>query len=92
MNRMQNTAEKVFTPEFLMFLDTIPKKFVKKKKLDILVQMLDKQLDNKRVVDCLLALSFYLTSLVSEHGEDLDITIDMMKDFDDELKTENYIG
>ena len=91
MNKLSMTAPKIFTKEFLIYLDTIPKKHVNTKIQKEIVNQLNTLLDKKKISDCLLVLSFYLTSVMKENEEDFDSLIHYIKNVDADIATKSYI-
>ena len=85
------TAPKIFTKEFLIYLDNIPKKHINTKLQREIVNQLNTLLDKKRISDCLLVLSFYLTSVMKENEEDFDSLINYIKNVDADIATKSYI-
>jgi len=91
MNKVQQTAGKVFTPEFLILMQSIPPQEVDYKSVSEFIKNMDKHVYKKRLSDCLIALSFYLTSLLIDNEEAFDESFNQIRKFDTEDKTESYI-
>ena len=91
MNKVQRVAGKVFTPEFLTLITSIPPQYIDNKNIEELMENMSKHLNKKRISDCLLALSNYLASIVAENEEELDATFGHMREEENDVKAERYI-
>ena len=91
MNKIQRTANKIFTPEFLTLMDSIPHKYVNDNIISEFIKHMDTQLHKKRKSDCLIAVTFYLTSIMADNEKALDISFNAIKKEDDDEKAEQYI-
>lgn len=91
MNKVQRTASKVFTPEFMILLQSILQQYVDDDSVSELIKHLDKHANKKKISDCLIALSFYLVSLLSEQEDAFDKSFNHIRKEDADNKTEQYI-
>lgn len=91
MNKVQRTASQVFTPEFLSLIGSIPKQYVDDKHISELMNSIGKCLDKQRVSDCVVALTSYFASMLSENEVMLTQSLDEVRKFDAEDKTKSYI-
>jgi len=91
MNKVQQTAGKVFTPEFLILVQSIPQQYIDEESVSKLIKYLDKHTDKKKISDCLIALSFYLTTIIVNNEDIFDDSFSKIKEMDISIKTEQYI-
>ena len=91
MNKVQCTANKVFTPEFLVLMQSIPPQEVDDKIVSAFIKSMDKSLYKKRLSDCVIALSFYLTSLLVDNEKAFNESFNQIRKFDEDDKVEQYI-
>jgi len=84
-------ANKIYTNEFLIFLDTIPRNKTDAKAVLKMANEIGKLLDKKKLATCLLALTFYLPSVIVDNHIDFDRAMEDIKEFKGEGNAEKYI-
>jgi len=87
----QDAARKIFSDDFLIFLDSIPKNKSRAKKVITMSNSMNKILAGKRLDDCILALTFYLACVLVDNDIDFEEAMEDIKAFKGDINSENYI-
>ena len=87
----RQVAGRIFTEDFLIFLDTIPRSKKKAKIVSKMNHEINNILAHKQIGDCILALTFYLSCILVDNDIDFDLALNDIERFKGEYKTENYI-
>ena len=91
MDKYHKTAESIFTEDFLIFLDTVPRTKKDQTECIKLYDSLGEVMDKKKISNCILSLTYYLSSLLVENDIDFEKTMKQIEKYKSEFKIENYI-
>ena len=84
-------AGRIFTEDFLIFLDSIPRTKRCAKQVLTMSNKVNKVLADGQIGDCILAITFYLSCILVDNDVDFDKALDDIEKYKGEFKAENYI-
>jgi len=90
-NKYAKVADRIYTEDFLIFLDSIPRN---KKDAQVILKLandISKLLDKKKLSNCVLALTFYISTMLVDNDIDFDAALDDIQRYKGEYNAENYI-
>jgi len=91
LDKYHKTAESIFTEDFLIFLDTIPRARKDKTECIKLYDNLGKVMEKKKISNCILSLTYYLSSLLIDNDIDFEKAMEDIQKYRGQFKIENYI-
>jgi len=91
MDKYHKTAESIFTEDFLIFLDTVPRTKKDKSECIKLYDSLGVVMDKKKISNCILSLTYYLSAILVNNDIDFEQTMKDIEKYKSEFKIENYI-
>jgi len=90
-NKYAKVAGRIYTEDFLIFLDSIPRNKKDAKEILKMTNDINRLLDKKVISNCVLALTFYIATILEDNDIDFDEALDDIQKFKGEYNAENYI-
>lgn len=90
-NRYQQVSGKIFSEDFLIFLETIPKNNKERKKMLKTVNKLAVMLKGEKLNVCILSVAFYLSAMLVDNDINFAEALEDINKIKGEFKVENYI-
>jgi hypothetical protein len=90
-NKYAKVAGRIYSDDFLIFLDSIPRNKKDAQEILKLSNDINGILSKKKISNCILALTFYISTMLIDNDIEFDAALDDIQAIKGEYNAENYI-